>query len=340
MITTRFGVTLTVHNENLPLKAPFRISGYTFHDSPVTIVTLRDGSVEGRGEAAGVYYVNDTTDRILATIERHRDAIERGLTREDLRSLLPPGGARNALDCALWELESRRARTPVWQLAGVETPRPLLTTFTVSADEPAAMAEVARSYAAARAIKLKLTGDLNTDIARVHEVRAARPEVWLGVDANQGYKRNTLDRLLPELKEARVSLVEQPCRRGEEAALDGVDHTIPIAADESILGLDELEALAGRFDIVNIKLDKCGGLTEGLLIAARARAFGMKVMVGNMIGTSLAMAPAFVLGQYCDVVDLDGPIFLVRDRDPGVMYRDGLVHCDEAVWGFKRQAVA
>src|SRR5438874_6180307 len=187
MSTTQSHVGLEVHNENLPLKAPFRISGYTFHDSPVTLVTLRDGGIEGRGEAAGVYYLDDTTDRMLATIEAHRDAIECGLTREELRSLLPPGGARNALDCALWELESHRARTPVWQLAGGETPRPLLTTFTVSANEPAAMAEVARSYAAARAIKLKLTGDLDADIERVRKVRAARSDVWLGVVANQGY---------------------------------------------------------------------------------------------------------------------------------------------------------
>src|SRR5947208_5378246 len=197
MSTTQSRVGLEVHNANLPLKAPFRISGYTFHDSPVTLVTLRDGSVEGRGEAAGVYYLNDTTDRMLATIEAHRDAIESGLTREELRFLLPPGGARNALDCALWELESRRAQAPVWQLAGVETPRPLLTTFTVSANEPAAMAEVARSYAGARAIKLKLTGDLAADIERVHKVRAARPEVWLGVDAIQGDKSATLNRVSP-----------------------------------------------------------------------------------------------------------------------------------------------
>src|SRR5439155_532889 len=161
-MSTQSRIGLEVHNENLPLKAPFRISGYTFHNSPVTLVTLRDASVEGRGEAAGVYYLNDTTDRMLAAIEAHRDA---------------------------------------------------------------------------------------------------RPEVWLGVDANQGYKRDTLDRLLPELKKARVFLLEQPCQRGEEAELDGIDHTIPIAADESVLGLDEVEALAGRFDVLNIKLDKCGGLT-------------------------------------------------------------------------------
>src|SRR5438094_9271328 len=305
MSVTHSRVRLEVRNDNLPLKAPFRISGYTFHDSPVTLVTLRDGGVEGRGEAAGVYYLKDTTDRMLATIEAHRDAIERGLTREELRFLLPPGGARNALDCALWELESGRAMAPVWQLDGVETPRRLVTTFTVSANEPAAMAEVARSYAGARAIKLKLTGDLAAGIERVHKVRAARPDVWLGVDANQGYKRDTLDCLLSELKRARVSLLEQSCQRGEEAELDGIDHTIPIAADESVLGWDEVEALAGRCDVVTTKLDKCGGLTEGLLISQRARALGMKVMVGNMISSSLALSPAFSRGQQSELVDLE-----------------------------------
>lgn len=327
---------LEIHNENLRLKEPFRISGYTFRDSPVTVVTLRDGACEGRGEGSGVYYLDDLPKEMLTTIETNRDAIESGLTREDLRRLLPPGGARNALDCALWDLEARGADRPVWQLAGVESPRSLLTTFTVSAKEPALMAEGARAYTDARAIKLKLTGEVDIDIERVRAVRAARPGVWLGVDANQGYFPDTLDRLLPALIDARVSLLEQPCARGHEADLDGIDHVIPIAADESVQGLDEVEVLAGRFDVVNIKLDKCGGLTEGLLIGERARALGMKVMVGNMIGTSLAMAPAFVLGQQCDVVDLDGPIFLVHDRSPGVVYENGLVRCDDAVWGSGR----
>jgi L-Ala-D/L-Glu epimerase len=340
MSATQSSIGLEVRNENLPLKAPFRISGYTFHDSPVTLVTLRDGSVEGRGEAAGVYYLNDTTDRMLATIEAHRDVIESGLTREELRSLLPPGGARNALDCALWELESRRARTPAWKLAGISSPRPLLTTFTVSASDPVTMAEGAKNFAQARAIKVKLTGEVELDIERVRAVRAARADVWLGVDANQGYSRATLEKLLPILHQDRVSLLEQPCARGHEEELDGIDHSIPIAADESVLGLDEVESLPGRFDVVNIKLDKCGGLTEGLLISQRARALGMKIMVGNMIGTSLAMAPAFILGQHCDVVDLDGPIFLQRDRTPSVTYENGLIDCDEVVWGFARQPAA
>ena len=329
-------LTLEVRNEKLPLRAPFRISGYTFNDSPVTLATLRDGALEGRGEAAGVYYLSDTPDRMLTTIEALRDTIESGLTREELRALLPPGGARNALDCALWELEAGRAGVPVWQLAGIDAPRSLLTTFTVSANTPVAMADGARTYSQARAIKLKLTGEVDIDIERVRAVRAARPDVWLGVDANQGYVPATLERLLPVLIETHVCLLEQPCARGHEADLDGIDHLIPIAADESVQGLDEVEALAGRFDVVNIKLDKCGGLTEGLMIGERARALGMKVMVGNMIGSSLAMAPAFVLGQQCDVVDLDGPIFLTEDRSPAVVYEQGLIRCDDEVWGSGR----
>jgi L-alanine-DL-glutamate epimerase-like enolase superfamily enzyme len=326
-------VVLELHNEPLPLAAPFRISGYVFDAMPATIVTLRDGACEGRGEAAGVYYLDDRPEGMLATLEAHREAIEGGLDRKALRELLPPGGARNALDCALWEMEAQRAGVPVWKLAGLAPPRPLLTTFTVGADDPAAMAAAARAYGQARAIKLKLTGDVDVDIERVRAVRVARPDVWLAVDANQGYVPATLSRLLPALADARVSLLEQPCARGNEADLDGVDHSIPIAADESVQGLSEMEALPGRFDVVNIKLDKCGGLTEGLLMAERARALGLRVMVGNMAGTSLAMAPAFVLGQQCDVVDLDGPLFLVRDRSPGARYEDGMVMCDEAVWG-------
>ncbi len=326
-------VTLTLHNEPLPLKAPFRISGYTFEAMPATVVRLHDGTHEGRGEAAGVYYLDDVPEGMLATLEGLRDTIEAGLTRELLRDLLPPGGARNALDCALWELEARRAGIPAWKLAGLSSTRPLLTTFTLGADDPGAMAAGAKAYARARAIKLKLTGDADLDAERVRAVRAARPDVWIGVDANQGYVPDTLDRLMPALHDARVSLLEQPCRRGHEADLDGIDHGIPIAADESVQGLSEVDALVGRFDVVNIKLDKCGGLTEGLLIAARAKALGMQVMVGNMAGTSWAMAPSFVLGQLCDVVDLDGPTFLKHDRTPGVVYADGLVDCPDTVWG-------
>jgi len=195
------------------------------------------------------------------------------------------------------------------------------------------MAEHAAGYAQARALKLNLTGEPELDARRVRAVRERCPQPWIGVDANQGYDAQSLPALLPALVEARVSLLEQPCRRGRESDLDGLERPIPVASDESILGLDELEALHHRFDVINIKLDKCGGLTEGLAMAWRARELGKRVMVGNMAGTSLAMAPAFVLGQLCDVVDLDGPLFLVKDREPAMIYRDGHVHCPPGLWG-------
>ncbi|HEY5849313.1 MAG TPA: dipeptide epimerase [Lysobacter sp.] len=326
-------VSVDIRNELLRLAKPFRISGHVFRDSPVTVVTLRHGPHQGRGEGAGVYYLRDEPADMLATLESHREVIEAGISREELRALLPPGGARNALDCALWELEANRAGVPVWKLAGLESARPLLTTYTLGADEPQVMGAGAVAYSHARAIKMKLTGDVDVDIERVRAVRAARPDVWLGVDANQGYVADTLQRLVPVLVDEDVSLLEQPCARGDEACLDGLDCSVAIAADESVQGLDEIEPLLGRFDVVNIKLDKCGGLTEGLLMVERARALGLQVMVGNMIGTSWAMAAGFVLGQHCDIVDLDGALFLAQDRSPGVIYANGQVDCPGSVWG-------
>lgn len=324
---------LELHNEPLPLAAPFRIAGHVFEAMPATVVTLRDGVHTGRGEGAGVYYNDDRPETMLATLEALRPHIEAGIDREALRALLPPGGARNALDCALWELEAQRAGVPVRALAGLESTRPLLTTFTVGADTPDVMAARAAAYTQARALKLKLTGEADLDAARVRAVRARCPGVWIAVDANQGYTVATLPALLPALLDAGIGLLEQPCVRGQEAALAGIARPLPFAADESILDLAELEARHHHFDVINIKLDKCGGLTEGLLMARRARALGKQVMVGNMCGTSLAAAPAFVLGQLCDVVDLDGPVFLRQDRSPGVVYADGFIHCPDSVWG-------
>lgn len=331
-------VELELHNEPLPMSAPFRIAGHVFKAMPATVVTLRAGTCFGRGEAAGVYYTDDRPETMLATLEAMRPSIEAGLDRAALRTLLPAGGARNALDCALWELEAQRAGTPVWRLAGLDRVRPLLTTFTVGADDPEVMADRAAAFTQARALKLKLTGDAALDAARVHAVRARCPSAWIGVDANQGYDGASLPALLPALLEAKVALLEQPCVRGREHELDGIARVLPFAADESILDLAELEARHHHFDVINIKLDKCGGLTEGLLMAQRARELGKQVMVGNMCGTSLAAAPAFVLGQYCDVVDLDGPIFLKQDREPGVVYADGYIDCPDAVWGDRASA--
>lgn len=325
--------SLDVAVEELPLRKPFRISGHVFTDSPVVVVTLSDGRHTGRGEASGVYYLGDNVAAMTSAIEAARGEIERVVTRTELQALLPAGGARNAIDCAMWELEARRRGLAVWEVAGVPEPSPLLTTFTLGADAPEAMAQGALELAEARALKLKLTGDIELDIARVRAVRAVREDCWIGVDANQAYGLAGLHRLLVALVEADVRLLEQPLARGREADLEGCQSPIPLAADESALTLADVPGLKGRFDMVNIKLDKCGGLTEALDMARLARSIGLDVMVGNMVGSSLAMAPAFVLGQLCDVVDLDGPTFLERDREPAIEYRDGLAWCGGDLWG-------
>ncbi|MGR4890773.1 dipeptide epimerase [Sphingopyxis sp. LARHCG72] len=326
--------------EKLRLANPFRISGHVFDGRNAVIVTLDDGEHVGRGEATGVYYIGDDLEQMLAALANARSAIEAGPSRADLRAILPAGGARNAVDAALWELESKRTGRPVWALAGLDAPRPLRTTFTVGADEPARMAAEAVAYRGANSIKVKLTGELDLDIARVDAIRAARPDVWLGVDANQGFSVGDLDRLVAAMVAANVALIEQPLARGREADLDGYDAPIPLAADESALTLADVAGLKGRFDVFNIKLDKCGGLTEALMIAAAAREAELGVMVGCMVCSSLGAAPGFVVGQLCDLVDLDGPIFLKQDRTPGVVYRDGTVWCDEAVWGVKAAVAA
>ena len=331
---------LDVSVETLRLAQPFRISGHVFTGSDVIVVTLRDGDLRGRGEGGGVYYLGDDVPHMLYSIGAVRSAIEAGPTREELRSIMPAGGARNAVDCALWELEAAKAGVPVWKLAGQAEPQPLRTTFTLGADTPEVMAEGAKRYVGARSIKVKLTGELELDIERVKSIRAARPDVWLGVDGNQGFVVDQLDKLVAALEEQQVSLLEQPLARGRESDLDGFRSAVPIAGDESLLTLEDLPAAVGRFDVVNIKLDKCGGLTEGLLMAAEARRLGLGVMVGNMVGSSLAMAPAFVLGQGCDIVDLDGPTFLAEDRKPSVVYDAGTITAGPEVWGSGRVAVA
>lgn len=315
------------------ITAPFHITGYTFTAFDALVVELIDEQGRsGFGEAQGVYYHQDTPVIMLAQIESLRERIEAGITREQLQQLLPPGGARNALDCALWALEAKQVNQPVWKLAGLDAPKPLLTTYTLGADDPDKMAMGAAAYAHARAIKLKLTDD-GRSAERVLAVRRARPDVWLMVDANQGFSRESFARILPTLVDARVDVVEQPFPVGNEAWLDGLQRPIRIAADESVQNRNDLANLVGRVDVINIKLDKCGGLTEALAIADEARKLGFALMVGNMGGSSLAMAPAFVVGQLCEVVDLDGPISIIDDYTPSVVYQDGSIWCPDAVWG-------
>jgi L-Ala-D/L-Glu epimerase len=333
MEQTQIGpLMMRVEIERWPLATPFRITGRTFEVIDVLVVSLEKDGCVGRGEAAGVYYKDDHPASMIKQVESLRATIEAGITRESLQAMLLSGGARNALDCAFWDLEARLSGRFVWQLAGLEPPKPLLTTFTCGADAPEKMADAARAYTHARAIKLKLTGE-PTDAERVRLVRAARADVWLGVDANQGFTRASLEQLMPVLVEAQVALIEQPFPFEQDAWLDGLRSPIPIAADESVQRLSDLQGLAGRYSVINIKLDKCGGLTEALSMARAARTRGLNTMVGNMIGTSLAMAPAFLVGQLCAVVDLDGPIFLKADRQTPVRYADGFITCSESLWG-------
>ncbi|QNQ07742.1 dipeptide epimerase [Sphingomonas alpina] len=323
---------IEVRVETWPLANPFRITGRTYTEIDLVVAVVRDGEHEGYGEAAGVDYLGETPTSIAAEIETVRSAFAGGMDRTRLQSLLPIGGARNALDCALWDLEGARSRRPAWQDAGVTRPKPCLTTWTIGADAPDLVGERALAFADARAIKLKLTGD-GLDAERVRAVRAARPDVWLGVDGNRGFTLAGLEKLMPVLVDARVSLVEQPLSVDLDADLTSFASPIPLAADESVQGLASLEALSDAFSVINIKLDKCGGLTEALAMVHTARARGMGVMVGNMLGTSLAMAPAFIVGQFCDVVDLDGPVLLRRDRVPGAQYGDGMIWCPDDLWG-------
>lgn len=318
--------------EQWPMRVPFRITGHLFDVIDVLVVRLECDGRAGRSEAAGIYYRGDTPTDMLRTVSSLRPSIEAGISREELQHLLPAGGARNAIDCALWDLETKLTGRAAWEIAGLPQPRPLRTTFTCGADEPEVMADTARFYASARAIKLKLTGT-PLDADRVRAVRAARPDVWLGVDANQGFTRASLEQLMPVLVDEKVSLIEQPFPVGQEALLDGFRSPVPVAADETAQQLSDLPALVGRFDVVNIKLDKSGGLTGSLAMAHAARELGLATMVGNMLGTSLAMAPAFLVGQLCSIVDLDGPVLLKADRPLSMQYVDGDVYCPDFLWG-------
>lgn len=322
---------IEVEVQQWPMIEPFRITGHVFEMLSTVSVTIRYEGKVGRAEASGVYYRGEDAAQMVARLERLRPILERRINRRLVSALLPPCGARNALDCALWDLEAKVSGRPVWQCAGIDAPQPLVTTFTCGADDPEKMAATARGYDA-RAIKLKLVGDA-LDAQRVLSVRAACPDVWLGVDANQGFDIGSLAALTPTLIDCDVALVEQPFPLGRDDWLDGFDRPIPIAADESVQSVADIQAAASRFDVINIKLDKCGGLTEALDMAELARTLGLEVMVGNMMGTSLGMAPSYLVGQMCSIVDLDGPIFLTEDHRPPVQYDAGRISVPDELWG-------
>lgn len=323
---------LAVDVESWELKSPTVISGYRFTEIETVLVTLTDDGAVGRGEAYGVYYRGETPQSIVRAIEENRSAIEAGIDRGQLRSSMKPGGARNAVDCALWALESHKRGIPVWKLAGLKQAQPILTTRTIWGQSPQKVFDEASTFSGAPIVKLKLLGD-GEDSARVEAARKALPKARLCVDVNQGFDRRTLEASMPAFVEARLEMIEQPFPVGKEAWLDGLERPIPIAADESVQSVEDIATLEGRFDMVNIKLDKSGGLSEALEMVKEARRHGFEVMVGCMTSTSLSMAPAFIVGQLADLADLDGPLYLTRDREPSVQYFESHITVPPGVWG-------
>lgn len=313
-------------------RTTFNITGRSFATEETVQIGLRDGSLVGRGEAVGVYYHDETADSILAQLLGIQSALSRGLSRAELQALLPSGGARNAVDCALWDLEAKRAGRRAWDLAGIPAARPITTDFTLSLDTPEAMARAAARSDQYSKLKLKLAGE--GDLERVAAVRAVRPDAELIVDANQAWNGQQLHAFAPRLAELGVRLIEQPLPAGKDDALLDFDSPIPVCADESCHTRVCLSSLVGKYRYINIKLDKTGGLTEALALAREAQARGFGLMVGCMAGSSLSMAPAFVIGQLCDFIDLDGPLLSSSDVPHPIRYERGVMYPPErALWG-------
>jgi L-alanine-DL-glutamate epimerase-like enolase superfamily enzyme len=274
----------------------------------------------------------ETVEQVAAAIAAMAGDIARGLDREGLQTAMPRGAARNALDCAFWDLAAKRAGSPVHELVGLDTPKPLTTAYTISLGTPEAMAQAAAKAADRTLLKVKLGG--GDDVARISAVRRAAPNAELIVDANEGWTPDDLAMNLAACAQAGVTLVEQPLPANRDEALAGLARTVPICADESVHATASLSALVGKYDAVNIKLDKTGGLTEALAMARQAERLGFTLMVGCMVATSLAMAPAVLVAQRARVVDLDGPLLLARDRPDGLRYEGSLVHpATPALWG-------
>ena len=315
-----------------PFASSFRIAYRSRTHAETVLVTLKEGKVTGRGEGMCVSYHGETIDSLVAQIEAVKARLVGGISRSSLQSLLPPGGARNALDCALWDLEAKRSGRRVWDLAGVHPVQSLRTAYTLSIDTPDAMAAAAVAVPQYSLLKLKLSGE--DDLSRVAAVRRARPEVDIIIDANQSWNESLLRELTPQLAELRVQLIEQPLPVGKDEMLGEFESPVPLCADESCQCIESLPDLVGKYQFINIKLDKTGGLTEALRLARAAQRENLRLMVGCMAGSSLSMAPAFVIGQLCALVDLDGPLLATSDVLNGIRYEGSLMSPpDPELWG-------
>ena len=321
---------ITADIEAWPIARPFTTARGTKQTAHVVVATITDGNVEGRGECVPYPRYGDESAVVAATINAFRGPFD----RRSLLDALPAGPARNAIDCALWDLEARRTGQPAWRLAGVAKPTDVVTAFTLPLDSVEAMGKQAQVESWRPLLKLKLgSHGVAVDLARLRAVRATAPDARLIVDANEGWTLNALADFAPVAAALGVELIEQPLPEGTDAELAGFSSPVPLAADESIRDGSNLCTLAATYQVVNIKLDKTGGLTRALTLADEAREFGLDVMVGSMVATSLSMAPALLLAESARFVDLDGPDLLAADREPGLHYADGSVSFSQAVWG-------
>jgi L-Ala-D/L-Glu epimerase len=323
---------LSVRIERWPLASAFTISRGSKTEAVVVTAELADGTHKGRGECVPYARYGETPDGVVAAIAAMRPLLEQGLDRAGLQKAMPPGAARNALDCAFWDLEAKRGGCRVFELAGLPAPKPLTTAYTISLGPPAAMAEAAARAADRPLLKVKLgSGD---DRERIAAVRRAAPRAELLFDTNESWTDNNLAQNLAACAQAGVTLIEQPLPESRDDALARIKRPLPVCADESVHDRASLAALAGKYDAINVKLDKTGGLTEALALAAAAQAQGFAIMVGCMVATSLAMAPAMLVAQTASVVDLDGPLLLAKDRPEGLRYVGSRAYPPEpSLWG-------
>lgn len=315
-------VHMTVTPESFPIAGSFTISRGSKTEAKVVTVRLTDGAHVGQGECVPYARYGERVESVVEVLSALVPEVAQGLDRKGLQSRLNPGAARNALDCAFWDLEAKRAGKPVWQLLKLQEPKPLSVTYTLSLGTPESMQAAAEKEAARPLLKVKLGGE--GDVERIRAVRTGAPNAAIIVDANEGWSLDQYKALAPVFLDLGVKLVEQPFPAGEDEALLGLDRVLPVCADESCHDTASLAGLKGKYDAVNIKLDKTGGLTEALLMRDGAVDAGFEIMVGCMVGTSLAMAPAFLIGQGAAFVDLDGPLLLARDREPAIAY-DGAI---------------
>ena len=325
-------VELSLARESWPVAGAFTIARGSRTAAEVVVVTLAAGGCRGRGECVPYPRYGETVSGVMQALEDRRSAIEGGLAPDAVAALALPRAAANALDCALWDLEAKLTNTPAWRLLKLAEPRPLLTAYTLSLDSPAAMAAAAEREAGRPLLKLKLGKP--GDAERLRAVRRAAPEARLIVDANEGWQAGELPQLLRLCADLGVELIEQPLPAADDDALRGVEREVPLCADKSAHGRHDLGALQGKYDAINIKLDKTGGLSEALALKETAGSLGFDIMVGCMLSTSLAMAPAVLAAQGAKFVDLDGPLLLGRDREPPIGYADGRIYpAPPALWG-------